>query len=449
MKKNVRKVNTISLIMLPLVFTKETTPEDFAKQVEKEIDEVKKGTIDKESFTKEIEKGFETIVTEKTKDLNSTVETLKETVDAQGKKIVEMSKSSGPAPTEKLEDIFKQKYDEVVEKDNFTVPQTGFRIDTSKVTVSTDVMSTTTVNSTDFPAAGSTGVIGSGVNTMLAKMLGYFGYRKPASKILDLVDVMPLDAATLIVVNETITGDAAITTECKLNPIVKASYATQEKSADPVSVEWATTTKLRRFFPSIVNRMLKKFSELVNDKLPNVVLAAVKTGASAWTPDAALAINDNPNNYDALGAVIATLENLGFVPNAIIMNPIAWRNMKQDKNADGIYVLSNGQSVQLVTNGLDWGGTIIPYIKDPEMGVDEFIIGDLMETVKVGVDSELLYFETDGRTDAVATNAASGVSRNIRTHVLEKFFAVLIPNATKIGLIKDTFSNVKTLITAA
>ena len=448
MNKKVRKVNQIRMIMLPLVFTKDTTPEDFAKQVETVLEEVRKGNIDKETFQKEIEKGFDTLVTEKTKDLNTTVETLKETVEEQGKKIVDMTKSASSLPTEKLEDVFKTKYDEVVEKDNFTVPGQGFRIDTSKVTVSTDVMSVNTINSTDFPASGSTGVIGAGVNTMLAQMLGYFGYRKPHSKILDLVDVVPLDAATLIVVNETVTGDAAITTECKLKPIVKASYATQEKSADPVAVEWATTTKLRRFFPSIVNRMMKKFAELVNDKLPNVVLAAVKAGASAWTPNAALAINTNPNNYDALGAVIATLENTGFEPNAIIMNPIAWRNMKQEKNADGIYTLANGQSIQLVTNGLDWGGTVIPYIKDPEMGVDEFIIGDLKETVKVGVDSELLYFETDGRTDAVATNAASGLSRNIRTHVLEKFFGVIIPDATKIGLIKDTFTNVKTLITA-
>lgn len=377
------------------------------------------------------------------------VATLKETVEEQGKKILELGKQQSDAPKETLEDKFKELYDEHVEKTNFTVPSTGFKIDTSKVTVSTDVMSVNTINSTDFPAAGSTGVVGAGVQTLMGKLLGYFGYRKPHSKILDLVDVSPLDSANLIVVNETVTGDAAITTECKLKPIVKAAYATQEKSADPVAVEWATTTKLRRFFPSLVNRMLKKFGELVNDKLPNVVLAAVKAGATAFTPNAALAINDNPNNYDAIGAVIATLETLGFQPNAIIMHPIAWRNMKQEKTADGIYTLSNGESIQLVANGLDWGGTVIPYVKDTEMGVDEFIIGDLMETVKVGVDSELLYFETDGRTDAVATNAASGLSRNIRTHVLEKFFAVIIPDATKIGLVKDTFTNVKTLITAA
>lgn len=413
-----------------------------AKEAIKTANAAAKTAVD--AVKTEMETSFKTQIDAK----NQEVQTLKETVEAQGTKIVELGKSTSSLKKETLEDVFKQKYDEIVEKDNFTVPKTGFRIDTSKVTVSTDVMSVNTINSTDFPAGGSTGVVGTGVQTLMGKLLGYFGYRKPHSKILDLVDVMPLDSATLIVINETVTGDAAITTECKLKPIVKVTYATQEKSADPVAVEWATTTKLRRFFPSLVNQMIKKFTELVNDKLPNVVLAAVKTGGVAWTPNAALAINTIPNNYDAIGAVIATLENLGFVPNAIIMNPIAWRNMKQQKNADGIYTLSNGESIQLVSNGLDWGGTVIPYVKDPEMGVDEFIIGDLVQTVKVGVDSELLYFETDGRTDAVST-VASGVSRNIRTHVLEKFFCVIIPDATKIGLIKDTFTNVKTLITAA
>lgn len=407
----------------------------------------------KDAIDKAVEAGISAFKTdlektnsEKEKERVKEVADLKEIVEKQGVKITELSTVKSELPKENLEAVFKEKYDEAVEKDNFTVAK-QIKIDTAKVTVSTDVMSVNTINSTDFPAAGSTGVVGAGVQTLMGKLLGYFGYRKPSSKILDLVDVVPLDSANLIVINETVTGDAAITTECKLKPIVKATYATQEKSADPVAVEWATTTKLRRFFPSLVNRMLKKFSELVNDKLPNVVLDAVKAGASAFTPNAALAINANPNNYDALGAVIASLETLGYTPNAILMHPIAWRNMKQDKTADGVYTLSNGESIQLVANGLDWGGTVIPYVKDPTLGIDEFVIGDLMETVKVGVDSELLYFETDGRTDAVATNAASGLSRNIRTHVLEKFFAVIIPDATKNGLIKDTFANVKTLIT--
>jgi uncharacterized protein (DUF2267 family) len=410
-----------------------------AKEAQKAIDLAVK------TAKEEVEKAFNEKFTEKETEVSA----LKETVEAQGVKIVELGKSGSHLPKPTLEEAFKEKYDEVVEKTNFTTPNEGFRIDTSKVTVSTDVMSVNTINSTDFPAAGSTGVIGSGVQTLMGKLLGFIGYRSPYSKVLDLVDAMPLDQATLIVINETVTGTASITSECKLKPIVKAVYTTQEKSADPVAAEWATTTKLRRFFASIVNQMLKKFTELVNDAIPNFILNVIRTEASAFTVDAALAINTNPNNYDAIGAVIAVLENLGYMPNAIIMNPIAWRNMKQEKTADGVYTLSNGESIMLVANGLDWGGVVIPYIKDPKMPVGEFIIGDLMGCVKVGVDSELLYFETDGRTDAVATNAASGLSRNIRTHVLEKFVAVIIPDASKAGIIKDTFANVKTLITAA
>ncbi len=397
-----------------------------------------------------VEKGVNTLKTEfeeKLTEKDTVIGELKGIVEDQGVKIVDISKSTADAKKENLEELFKEKYDEAVSGENHTVKE-GFSIDTSKAIASTDVMSVNTVNSTDFPAAGSTGVVSSNVQSLFGKLIGYFGYRSPASRILELVDVQPMESATLIVINETVTGTAEITTECKLKPIVKMSFDTQEKSADPVAVMWFTTTKLRRFFPALVNRMVQKFGELINDKLPNVVLDAVKAGASAFTPDAALAINTNPNNYDAMGAVIATIENLGFNVSAFMLNPIAWRNMKQEKTADGIYTLSNGQSVNILQNGLDWGGVFIPIIKDPTLGVDEFVTGDIFATVKVGVDSMLMYMETDGRTDAVATNAATGLARNIRTHVLEKFFAVIIPDGTKIGLIKDTFTNVKTLITA-
>ena len=111
--------------------------------------------------------------------------------------------------------------------------------------------------------------------------------------------------------------------------------------------------------------------------------------------------------------------------------------------------MSNGQSVAILENSLDWGGVNIPIIKDADLDVDEFIIGDLMQAVKAGVDSQLMYFETDGRTDAHAGNSITGVSRNIRTHVLEKFFAVSVPTANQAGVVRDTFTNVKTLITAA
>src|SRR5699024_6788115 len=149
------------------------------------------------------------------------------------------------------------------------------------------------------------------------------------------------------------------------------------------------------------NRFRKTFVELVDEKIPSYVLDYIAANGSAFTPVGDLAISADPNNYDALGAVIATLENLGFMPDGIIMNPIDWRNMKQQKTADGVYTLSNGQSVAILQNELDWGGVNIPIIKDPEMEIGTFTVGAFNETVKAGVDSMLIYMETDGRTDVL------------------------------------------------
>lgn len=372
---------------------------------------------------------------------------LKEIVEKQGVEIEKNKKDQGSFKGETIETVFKAAYD-AVDKNNDHGITESITIDT-KALASTDVMTVGPANATDFPSAGTTGAVSAPVQSLFGKLIGYFGYRSPASKILDLVDVQPLDSATLIVINETTTGDAAITTEGKLHPIVKMSFDTQEKSADAVSVEFYTNSKLRRFFPALINRMMSRFTDLINVKLPNEVLLYIKNNATAFTPVAQLAINNNPNNYDAIGAVIATIENLGLTPTCIVLNPIAWRNIKQAKSTTGEYILQNGDAVSILDNGIDWGGTKIMVVKDPKIGVDEFIIGDLFATVKVGVDTQLTYYETDGRTDAQAGTSLTGASRSIRTHGLEKFFAVIIPTGSKVGLIKDTFSNVKTLITAA
>lgn len=385
--------------------------------------------------------------TEKEAATAKQISNLSEIVEKQGEEIENNKRNQGALKGESLETVFKTAYDAAVKTNDHGITE-SITIDT-KALVSTDVMTVGPVNATDFPGAGSTSVTTSAVQSLFGKLIGYFGYRSPASKILDLVDVQPLDTATLIVINETTTGDAAITTECKLKPIVKMTFDTQEKSADAISVEFYTNSKLRRFFPALINRMLSRFTDLVNVKLPNEVLSYIKLNATAFTPVPQLAINNNPNNYDAIGAVIATIENLGLMVTAIVLNPIAWRNIKQAKSTTGEYILQNGDAVSILDNGLNWGGTNILVVKDPKIGVDEFIIGDIFHCVKVGVDTQLTYFETDGRTDAQAGTSLTGASRSIRTHGLEKFFAVIIPTGSKIGLIKDTFSNVKTLITAA
>jgi len=401
------------------------------------------GADDLSAITESV-KAFEAAVKELT-DKNVALEAI---VKTQGEALVVQAQKTGEFKPD-IMDAFKEVYD-AAEKNGDHTLKNGEKlpIDISKVTVSTDVLTATTVSAGTLPASGGTRAVDANMTILGSQNLGFASYRKPYSPIMDVVDVMPLDGEYLLVVNESVTGDAAITAEGALKPIVKVTYGTQTSQAAFVAAEWATTTQLRKFYPNIANRIRAKIAELVMDKTPASVLAAVVAGGTAFTANAALAINEDPNNYDALGAAIAQLQKLGFLPNAIVLSPEAWYAMVHTKATDGHYSVWNGNAISLVGDiGLNYQGSLIRFVIDPTIAADRFIVGDMMQSVKVGLDNELMYFETDGRTDAVAT-VASGLSRNIRTHVLERAVATLIPTPTAIGIISDTFANVKTLITA-
>lgn len=375
------------------------------------------------------------------------LESLKDTVTKQGAKITELNKGiQEGAKVETADKAFEKAYTEAKGESEELVKEEPIRIQMKDI-ASTSVMSVSTANSTAFPAAGSSGIVTSGMYAMWARFLGFFGVMSPESKIMDLVDVQPLAEGRLYAINTTIVGDAAVTPECTLKPIVRMTFTDQTADAEAVAAMWFTTTKLRRFFSNIASLFRNTFATLVNTKIPQSVLTAIRANASAFTPNPLFNIDANPNNYDALGAVIASIQNLGYLPNGILINPIAYRNMKQSKNAQGTYNLSNGNSISIVDGGLDWNGTAIPIILDPALQQDEFIVGDFFTTVKVGLDNELIYMETDGRVDSNSTGSVSGLAKNIRTHVLERFVATIVPNGTKSLIIRDTFSNVKTLIT--
>lgn len=386
---------------------------------------------------------------EKEETSKKEIDELKQTVEAQGIKITELNKASEESSKgEPVAKIFEKAYKEERGED-LSEMQSGKQLKIShKDIASTSVMSVDTVASGTFPAAGSSGVVTSGMYAMWAKFLGFIGLMPAISRIMDLVDVSPLNEARLFVVNTETIGDAAITPECTLKPIVRMTFEDQTVDANPVAAMWFTTSKVRRFFNNVVDMFRKTFADLISRKIPQTVLTAIASNSTAFTPNALFNISTDPNDYDALGAVIAQIQALGYLPNGILIHPTAYRNMKQSKGSDGHYNLANGGSISIVNGGLDWNGTPIPIILDATLSEDEFIVGDFYTTVKVGLDNELIYIETDGRVDSNDASV-SGLAKNIRTHVLERFVATIIPNATKALLVKDTFSNVKTLITAS
>ncbi len=422
--------------------------EEAGKAVEKAVEKLQ-GTLTKEQSEKleTLKTELNTQIQEATKDFQneesvkqlieeSTQEALKEikelekVVEEQGKQIKGDGNGSNIDLLKEFNAVQKDVYENGKLEQNQTIKDG-----------SADTMTVSNVDATTYPDAGGTQVIGSGISLLFGKVIGWFKKKRPMSMILDLVDFMPLDGSdTLIIIEETITGTAEYTPECALKPVVKSDLKEKSVTANPVAVYFRTTTRLRKFYARVVNSFRNSYEELIMEAIPKKILEVINDEAVAFTPIPELAIHSDPNNYDVVGAVLASLENLGYGPNGIIMHPVAWRNMVQSKGTDGHYNLQNGGSINIAKKGLEWDGIEIPVYKDPTIGYDEFIIGDLFASVKAGIDNELIYREGYDRS--------GDLQRNILAHVLEKFVAVAVPDEGKTGIVKDTFSNAKTLITA-
>lgn len=411
----------------------ETAKGELNVDVQGKIDALKKD-MESKIETAQTAEQVKSIVDETLKAINAQVEKLELALKEQGEKLQEKGKSTG----KNFFEIFKEKYKSLRDGDKDTNPVNSFTI-AEKDWNSQDTITVNNVSNTVYPENGTTGIIGT-LAPYFAQVIGFFSKRKPKSRIMEYVDVIPLENNQLVAFVDDIIGEAEFVPECGLKPVIKPSLTAVVENAAKIAVFWKTSWEFRKYFNVVSSRFRTKAEELVNDAIPNAVIAKIKSAAAAFTPIPELAVDANPNNYDALGAVIAYLETLGYVPNVIFLNPVAWRNMKQLKSSTGEYILSNGNSISILDNGIDWGGEMIAVIKDPTLGYDEFIVGDMMAAVKVGIDAGLEYREN--------VNNEEDFQRNLLAHVLEKPVAIAIPLGANSGIISDTFSNVKTLITA-
>ena len=140
------------------------------------------------------------------------------------------------------------------------------------------------------------------------------------------------------------------------------------------------------------------------------------------------------------------MKKIGYVPNGVSLSPVAYAKLITNKSAeDGHYTLQNGMSIAIVGSNIKLGNYDILVTEDPKLGDDEFTVGDL-SLVKAAIDGQILYLETDGRIDG-ETVVKTGLAANVRTHELGKFFATVMADGAKSGIVFDTFTNVKTLIT--
>jgi HK97 family phage major capsid protein len=441
MKKNFRQGNLLPFIMLPLVFTEKTTPEEFAKSVDAELELVRKGQINKDEFKAEIEKGFETVVTEKTKELQGTIEKLEKTVEEQEQTLKtqgeELAKKAtgGPFSNAAVEAL---KTELTAIQTKSTEGLVGEKI-TIKAFTGDDAMGVQ-----NYPnAAGNGNITGAlaSITQYFAQLIpGIFKKPVPTSNILDYCDVLPLTGEQLVTISETATVSMSVTAEGVEKPVSKAVWAATSVTAKPVPTLFKTTSQMRKFFMVFVTSFYNTLIMYVNKVIPEKVITDINAAATAFTPVTAQAIYAEPNDFDAIVQMIASLVKLGYTPNVAKVSVFTYSALKTLKSSsDGHYMLANNGSVNILDSVISFGDIKVKLEADTSFGDDDVLVGDLT-SVKVGLDNNIEYYEAYEGDD---------FKKNKKSHLLEKYIAVNVPTALRTGITKDTLTNVKTLITAA
>jgi hypothetical protein len=284
-----------------------------------------------------------------------------------------------------------------------------------------------------------TGAVASITQYFAQLIPGIFKKPIPTSNILDYCDVLPLNGEQLVTISETRTINMAVTAEGVEKPVSKASWSASSETAKPVPTLFKTTSQMRKFFPTFVTSFYNTLVAMINKTIPEVVISKINSVGTGFSPVTAQAHYADPNEYDVLIECIASLLKLGYVPNVIRLSIFKYSAMKTLRGVtNDAYLLQNYGSINIVDGAINFGTHKIILEPDPSFGDDDFVVGDLM-SVKVGMDGNIEYVEAYEGND---------LKTNKKSHLLEKYVAVNVPTAIRTGIIKDTFTNSITLLTA-
>ncbi|WP_394749541.1 phage major capsid protein [Spongiimicrobium salis] len=253
-------------------------------------------------------------------------------------------------------------------------------------------------------------------------------------------DVGDTDLASIPYVDELPgEGDAAIVAEGSLKPLIDVDYVTSYSQPNKVAgVMKATDESLfdYKWLQSAITTTLKRKHDIARQQ---DLLAGAKGLDAMATPFNAAILGtvkvDNPQYYDAIAALVAGMANDSegvYVPNIVFVNTLDNLKKKLTKDADGNYVMPPFS---------DANGNVIDGVRivaKPSLTVGEFIVGDFKNvkirnlwgyTVRFG-------WENDDFT------------RNQITMVGESRYHIYATTNDKRGIIKGTFADVITALTA-
>lgn len=252
--------------------------------------------------------------------------------------------------------------------------------------------------------------------------------------ILEFVTVGQTDAPALVWFDEIPRqGDFAVTAEGAIKPLIEYLFVRQTANYRKAAGRVIITEEYDKDYP----RLVSTITQLMNIDCLNQMNALVLTDMiSQASPFAFTGLNgmiDTPDDYAAIGAVIAQLQSFFYEPNVLVINPVDAWTMRLTKDLQGRYQMSpltapDGSTYEF--------GAIIT---DPRVAIGYAFVGDGS------------IYHVDLRGDIIVRMGYStgDFEANQYTLLVEQYFYNYISTAQKPGFVYFNFGTVKAAIATA
>lgn len=257
--------------------------------------------------------------------------------------------------------------------------------------------------------------------------------RAQGANILDYVDLGTTDLATIVYVEEVGgEGNANTTPEGETKNATDVDFREVANSAMKVTATVKISEEMLADTPNLAQAVEDITSDKVYRKVASKVVDAAIEKATAFNLDDYNGTVLDANMADAIHAALVQSEMSGFVPNALVINPVDFGSLRFIKSADGTPIVSYyGEGRFPVFS------ESLAIIKRTDIPAGTFVVGDL-KAVKVRYYRRSVELGFSG-TDFV---------QNLRTLRAEDRVHIYVPSTEAKSLIKGEFNTLVAALNA-
>jgi HK97 family phage major capsid protein len=241
-------------------------------------------------------------------------------------------------------------------------------------------------------------------------------------------------------------GAFALVAEGGLKPLVSKALVRNVATFDKIAGKYVITeefAKFRREAYSIIQRLIQ--DKLVRD-YSQIIVTAINTVAVGYTGTPLDGTVDDPNDFDALAAIVLQGQLLNFNIDTVVLNPATLWALRVKKDAEGRYLFpvtvdANGIpaliGLRVVTSTYQTAG----YATAAESGLYKIEEEPVQIRVGYGID----YTITGGNVTAIS----SDFDTNRQRVIVEMFFNHWLATNHIGSIVRAQLSTVKTALAAA